>query len=383
MRDISFIRRFVIPCAAQLLQFMLLWVVLAYLTIYWTDLGFSHFQVGILISVYPVTALALMVPSGILADRISPKKLVLASLVISAVNIWGLMSTTDFWMTLVFLVIGGVSNAMFNNALPALYYKTLGNRDRGIKLGIFTGTAIFGYGLGPLIGGQLIARFNMQAAFLFTLIGLVPLFIVSLLLADVPGTRVPLNIYKTDLSNRTVLIFVIMVFLVSMHMGVEQTSFSLYLNKDLHISQADVGLLYFLQAVAMAVLAVFSGFIGDRATARGRGLAALFYIGITVSGLTNIALFFAQGFTSVLGVRLFHAIGDSMTLVIRGMIISHLFVASRIGGNLGTVTTTINLAMLAGALLGGIIPGYSLSFVVAGVLALLVIPIGLFTRPKF
>jgi hypothetical protein len=58
-------------------------------------------------------------------------------------------------------------------------------------------------------------------------------------------------------------------------------------------------------------------------------------------------------------------------------------VASRIGGNLGTVTTTINLAMLAGALLGGIIPGYSLAFVVAGALALLVIPIGLITRPKF
>ena len=383
MHDIGFIRRFVIPCSVQMLQVMLLWVMLAYLTIYWIDLGFSHFQVGILISVFPVTALALMIPAGIIADRISPKKIVLASMFISAISISGLMNTTDFWLTLIFLIIGGISNALFNNALSSLYYKTLGDGLRGIKLGLLTGTSIFGYGLGPLIGGQLIASFDMHAAFLFSLVGLVPLFILSLSLADLPGTRVPLSMYRADLSNRTVLIFVVLVFLVSLHMGVEQTCFSLYLNKDLNISQDDVGLLYFLQALAMSVLAVFNGFIGDRATARGRGLAALFYSGIAVSGLTNIALFFATGFSSALGVRLFHAIGDSMTLVTRSMIISHLFVASRIGGNLGTVTTTINLAMLAGALLGGIIPGYSLAFVVAGALALLVIPIGLITRPKF
>jgi MFS family permease len=383
MGKYSFLQRFVLPCAVQMLQVMLLWVTLAYLTIYWTNLGFSHLQVGILIAVYPVTALALMVPSGIIADRISPKKMVLASIVISAINIYGLMNTTDFWLTFVFLAVGGISNAIFNNALPALYYKILGTRYRGAKLGIFTATAIFGYGVGPLIGGQLVAWSGMQSAFLFTLIALVPLFLLCLFLPDIPGTRISLSMYKADLANHTVFIFLIMIFLVAMHVGVEQTSFSLYLNKDLHIVQQDVGLLYFIQAMAMTILAVINGFIVDRITATGRGLSTLFYIGTAILGLTNMALFFATGFATALEVRLAHAVGEGIMLVTRSIIIAHLFVASRIGGNLGATTTTVNLAQLAGALLGGFIPGYSMALLVAGLLSLLVIPLGLATRPRF
>lgn len=383
MENMGFAKRFVIPCLVQLWGMMLLYAVLAYISIYWIDLGFSHFQVGVLIAIFPLTSLVLMIPSGIFVDRISPKKLVMASQVIFAICVFGLTSTTDFWLTLVLLVIGGIGNSLFNNSAPALYYKTLGEKFRGIKLGVFAAMSLVGYGSGPLLGGFILSGFDMNAVFMFSLLGSIPLLVLCLFLPDVEGTRVSLTQYKTDLSNKSVLIFIILVFLVSMHIGVEQTSFSLYLNKDLDINKDAIGWLYFIQAMAMAILAVFNGFIGDRFTARGRGLAALFYTGIMISGLTNITLFFTTNFGTVLAVRLSHAVGDSLTIVTRSMIVSHLFIASRIGGNLGTVTTTATLGILVGSLLGGAMPSYTMGFVITGVLAILAIPIAIITKPDF
>ncbi|RPJ55850.1 MAG: MFS transporter, partial [Dehalococcoidia bacterium] len=131
MNNISFSQRYVIPCLIQAFQAMLLWAVLTYITIYWIDLGFSHMQVGVFISVFPLTSLALMIPIGLYVDRISPKKLVIASQVIFGLSITGLMISHEFWPTMFFLVIGGMGNSLFSNALPALFYKTLGSEVRG------------------------------------------------------------------------------------------------------------------------------------------------------------------------------------------------------------------------------------------------------------
>ena len=383
MNTYSFSKRFVLPCLVVLLQSLFLWAILAYITIYWIDLGFSHFQVGVLISIFPLTSLALMIPFGIFVDRISPKKLVIASQFIFGLSIIGLLTTQDFWLTLCWLGVGGIGNALFNNALPALYYKTLGSKLQGIKLGFFNAAILIGYGLGPLSSGFILSAYNMNAVFLFALSGVVPLFILSLLLADVPGTRVSLADYKADLSNKSVLIFIILIFAFSLHAGAEQTSFSLYLNKDIGLNDQAIGWIFFIHSCWMALLSIVNGFIGDRATARGRGLATLFYIGITISGITNISLIFATNFGTVLATRLSHAVGDSLTLVTRSQMISQFFVSSRMGGNLGTITTTITLGTLIGSIICGAVPGYAMGFVICGALAVITVPIALLAKPDF
>ena len=383
MDDISFSKRYVIPCLVLLLQSMFLWAVLTYITIYWIDLGFSHMQVGIFVSVFPLTSLALMIPFGLYVDRISPKKLVIASQFIFGLSIAGLMMNHDLWPTMLFLVIGGIGNSLFSNALPALFYKTLGSEVRGFKLGVFTAATLVGYGLGPLLAGYILESADMQAVFIFALAGIVPLLIMSLFLADVPGTSVKLSDYKADLSNKSVLAFIILVFFFSLHAGPEQTSFSLFLNKDIGLDKEGVGWIYFIHSNVMALLSIINGFVIDHFNARGRGLAALFCAGIFISGITNISLCLATSFGTVLAARLSHAVGDSITMVTRSLIISNLFVTTRMGGNLGVLTTAITLATLVGSIISGAVPGYVTGFVIAGILAVLSIPIVMATKPKF
>jgi len=383
MNSLSFFRRYAVPCLTGFLGSTLLWAILTYITIYWVDLGFSHLQVGILIAIFPLISLALMIPFGVFVDRISPKKLIIASQFIFALSIAGLIMTREFCPTMLLLAVGGAGNALFNNALPSLFYKTLGTSIRGLKLGFFTAGILMGYGLGSLLGGYIYTAYDMNAIFIFSLAGTVPMVMLGLLLEDVPGTRVKLSDYRADLSNKSVLVFVILVFAFSLHMGAEQSSFSLFLNKDIKLDKESVGWLFFIHANVMAVLSVVSGYYGDRVNARGKGLAALYYSGIAVSGLTNIVLMFTTNFGNVLATRLTHAVGDSLTLVTRSLIISNLFVTTRMGGNFATIQTTITLGTLCGSIISGAFTGYVTGFVIAGAAALLAVIYALIVKPEF
>ena len=179
------------------------------------------------------------------------------------------------------------------------------------------------------------------------------------------------------------LVFIILVFLFALHGGAEQTSFSLFLNKDIGLSKESVGWMFFIHANFMALLSVASGIVADRFDSRGRGLAGLFYVGIIISGLANIMLVMASSFGTVLATRLTHAVGDSMTLVTRSLIISNLFITTRMGGNLGAVTATVMLGTLIGSVISGAVPGYVSGFVIAGALAVLAIPIVMLAKPEF
>ncbi|MHB8086469.1 MAG: MFS transporter, partial [Dehalococcoidia bacterium] len=365
------------------LQSMSMWAILTYVTIYWIDIGFSHFQVGLLISIFPLMSLLLMIPIGVFVDRISPKKLVAVSHVIFCLGIVGLMMSHEFWPTLLWVAVAGMGYALFNNALPSLYYKTLGSKFRGLKLGYLNAALLIGYGIGPLLAGYILSSFTMNEVFIFSLSVLAPSLILCIFLADVPGTRVQLSDYKADLSNKSALIFIMLVFAFSLHAGAEQSSFSLFLTKDVGLNDESVGWLFFIHANVMALLSVLNGFLGDRLSSRGKGLAKLYYIGIAISGITNILLGFTGTFGAVLGTRLMHAVGDSVVMVTRSLIISNLFVATRMGGNLGAITATVTLATLVGSIVSGAVPGYVSGFVIAGAVALLSIPVAIVAKPKF
>jgi len=376
-------RHLIIPAILQLLQSMYLWAVLSFITIYWIDKGFTHMMVGVLMAIFPLTSLIFMIPFGIIVDRTSPKRLVIISQLIFSLSIAGLIIAGDFWMTLIFLIIGGTGYSLFNNSLPALYYKILGSDFRGLKLGIFNASILIGYGMGPFIGGYLLTAHDMNAIFIFALSGLPVMLLLSAFLPDVAGTGVKISDYRADLTSRSVVIFLFLVFAFSLHAGAEQSSFSLFLNKDIGLNKESVGMIYLIHASVMAVFSIINGYIGDRFNARGRALSTLLYIGTAISGLTNIMLFFTFNFGTVLATRLSHAVGDSLTMVTRSLIVTNLFVSARMGGNLGAITTTVTLGTLVGSLISGAVPGYVSGFLISGTVAILAVILAVIARPDF
>lgn len=361
----------------------LLWAILVYLPIYFTDLGFSHFEISILLSVFPVMSLVSMIPFGMFSDRLSPKKLVITSLVLYAIFLIGLRQTEGFWTLLIFFIVGGIGDSLFRISNMSLYYKTLGNTNKGMKLGFFMGIGLLGYGLGPLLGGYLLASFNMDFLFHVILLLTAPFFILGFFLQDVEPTKFELVHYRKDVANKEALVLVALTFLVSLHLGVERTCFSLYMKEDIGLSVNSIGTMFFFIGMTVAILTIINGFISDRRLGKGKGLAALFYSGIFISGLFNINLLFSSSFGTILAIRLLHVLGDSLLMISRSIIVSNLFQSERIGGNLGVITTTSTLGTFLGAIMSGIIPGYIFPFVVAGALAIVAIPPAISAKPNF
>ena len=379
----SFVKRFFLPSVMFFGYTSLLWAILAYIPIYFTDIGFSHFEISTLLSIFPLVSLVLMVPLGIFSDRLSPKKLVTISLVLFAIFLAGLRQTGELWSLTLLFVIGGIGDSLFRISNMSLFYKTLGDTNKGKKLGFFMGSGLLGYGMGPLLGGYVLTSFDMSFLLWVTLLILAPFFILGFFLQDVEPIKFNLGDYRRDIANKEVLILVILSFLVSLHLGVERTSLSLFLSENISLSEDSIGMMFFFIGITIAILSVINGVIGDRRTGKGKSLGVLFYSGIFISGLFNMSLFYANSFGTVLAMRLLHIIGDSLLMVSRNTIISNLFLPERIGGNLGIITTTITLGTFVGAVASGIIPGYVLPFIIAGVLAILAIPPAIAARPKF
>jgi MFS family permease len=376
-------RRYALPCFLSLSYMTTLWLILFYIPIYLVDCGFSHLEVGILISFFPLTSLLLMLPFGIFSDRLSPKKLVIAGLAISAIFLLGLRAVSGFWGCLLFFAIGGIGSSLFQISLSALYYKFLGETNKGRKLGFFTGLGLLGYGLGPLFGGSLLMRLDMDSLLLIAFcVLLVPLFL-SLFLEDAKPTKFHFGEYRKDILKKEVIILSALVFLLATHLGAEQTSLSLFLKHNAGLADNLIGLMFCLIGITIGTLAIINGFVADRLAGTGRGLAPLIYLGLLFSGLCNILMIFPRAFASVLTVRLFHVFGDSTFTVSQRVTVSNLFLPQRIGGNLGLLDAIHSFGMFAGMIVSGAIPGYVLPFVVTGSLAVFAILPAIWLKPKF
>jgi MFS family permease len=376
-------RRYALPCFLFLGYMTTLWLILFYIPIYLIDRGFSHLEVSILISFFPLTSLLLLFPFGIFADRLSPKKLTIAGLAIFAIFLLGLRAVSGFWGLMLFFLIGGIGGSLFRISLSTLYYKFLGETNKGMKLGFFSGFMLLGYGLGPLFGGSLSMTLDMDALLLIAFfVILVPLFL-SLFLEDAKPTKFHFGAYRKDILRKEVIILTALVFLSATHIGVEQTSLSLFLKHDAGLPNNLIGLMFGLIGVTISTLAIANGFATDRVTGRGRGLAPLLYLGLFFSGLCNILMLIPRAFVGILTLRLFHVFGDSTFLVSQRVTVSNLFLIERIGGSLGLLEAMNTFGMFAGMIISGIIPGYVLPFVVTGSLAVLAIVPAIALKPKF
>lgn len=383
MNQSSLTKRFILPSVMYFGYIGLLWGILAYIPIYLTNLGLSHFEISILISTFPLASLALIVPFGIFSDKLPPKILVTISLVLFALFLSGLIQTEEFWSLLFFFIIGGIADSLFRISSMSLYYKTIGDADEGKKLGFYTSLGLIGYGVGPLLGGYVLTRFDMNFLVWLTLLMLIPFFIMSFFLQDVEPMKIELGDYRKDIANKEMLILVVLTLLTSLHLGVEQTSLSLFFREDIGLHEDSIGMMFFLTAIFMAILSYINGFVSDRVTGKGNSLRVLFYLGLFISGLFNIILLFTSTFGTVLVVRLLHVLGDSLILISRSVIIYNLFIQERIGGNLGVINMAITLGTFVGTVISGAIPGYILPFVVVGALSLLAIPPAISAKPKF
>lgn len=111
--------------------------------------GFSHTQVGLILSIYMVSVIVFMFPSGWLADKFNPKKMIVASGIAQAVvSVISMFFITNFAITVVCFIVLGMTSILcyWSQSFKALNM-VCKKEERGRYMGWFDGFN----GLGSMI----------------------------------------------------------------------------------------------------------------------------------------------------------------------------------------------------------------------------------------
>jgi DHA1 family quinolone resistance protein-like MFS transporter len=349
---------------------VLIFITLFFLPLHLKNIGFSGWEIGILMAVDSLTSLLTTLPIGISNDLIASRRLVVGSFLALACTYFMLAEATGFFVLMALFILLGSCNSLAQISLKSLIYKTAETARKGGRFSIMGFAEHAGIALGALVGGLLLLKLNYSMIFRIT--GGLFLLIVPLVLA-LPKTMTHIfdpATYKKELFKREVIIFTLITFLYTYHWGAEKTVYALFLRDALCFTQTEIGVLIGVTVMVLALACLLCGRLLDMNLT---SLSRLIVIGLCLSAAGNMLLALATGTVQAYVFRTVHEIGDASFMMFSYVMTSNLFSRSRVGGGSGFVSQIAVLGTFAGALTSGMLLQYAgprLPMIVAGALSL-------------
>ena len=349
------------------LYFFTFWMALAYLPLVFKAYHFADQQIGFAIGLNSLSSILLMLPFGVFSDFFSPKR----TLTLGAICFSGyfllLVIVKDFFSVCAALFLGGVGAAAIRVILMSLYLKLIGGKGRGKKVAFLHLGGYLGFGLGPLFGGYLYESFGsvllIKVAFVLSMI----IVLLSLLLEDAPPVVFSFGDYKKDIKKTDVLFLIAVVFLLGTHFGAEQSSISLLMKDTIGLHKKEIGMVFFVLGLWMAILVPFAGIVMDK----NHRVFFMLLAGLLVSSCFQFMTPFASSLYGLLIIRMIHTLGDTLAILEADVLTARFFPAARLGGNSGLVFCVRTLAIFIFAALSGWLNqiwGYKMPFFVNGIM---------------
>jgi len=341
-------------------------MVLAYLPIVFKFYGLTDSQIGFIIGLYAISSMALMLPMGFFSDYFSPKKIVIAGTFLMALYFLSLLFVRNFLGLIPVALVGGTGSAALTTVLYALYLKIIGKGERGKQVALFQLGSYLGYGLGPLSGGLLLAVIQPHSLFKIALIISLVLLLVTFLLQDSTLITFSFREYRKDLRKPATIFLIVGIFVMATHFGVEQTSFSLFMKKDIKLSSSQIGLIFSGIGIWMACLVPLAGYLRDRR----QKIFTFLWVGLLFSSIFQFITGLISSPGTLLLVRILHTSGDTLAILEVGVLTALFFPEHRLGGNSSLLFGVRTLGIFSGSFVAGLINmklGYGFSFMANGV----------------
>ncbi|MFW8600369.1 MFS transporter [Desulfobacterota bacterium M19] len=356
---------------AVILRFLIYfchWMILAYMPVFLKGAGFADFDIGLAISLYSLTSMALMLPMGAFSDVFSPRYTLMAGALLFALSFAALSCLAThvmFWPLMGAIGLSGFGVAALIVVSESLFLKIFGQEQRGRRIGMYQFSTYLGFGLGPLAGGYLLS-YAPWALFMGAFVISLLIFAVSWALSDCPPIDFSFRQYIYDLKRPKALLLTACVFVLGTHFGVEQTSFSLLLKENLALSSRTIGMVFTCIGLWMALMVPFVGRLHDRHDS----IFIFLLAGLGISGLFQAFTALAGGLLSVIVIRILHTMGDTLAMLELSVLVSMFFPAARLGGSAGFMYAVRTTATFAAALGAGLVNrywGYPASFLINGI----------------
>ena len=318
-----------------------------YLTVFFKEvLGFTAVQIGLLFSLQAVTGIVAAFPAGAGNDRFSSHHLIGFSLVIQALCFLALTTVRSFFPIALAYMAWGLFSWVFRLSMDVYFLKTGTRQAIGRRIGFYQSWRYVGMALGTIGVGYIIAGLDFSGAFKIIAGICLGLALLSTRMPPTDVTRVRLADYRTDFSNRRVLLFSFWILLFASHWGAEQTCYGLFLRNDLALRFQTMGWYFSAEYLAIIIALLSAGkMVGGKT-----GLRKIAVWGLVLSGVGNMGMVVKLVFVSVL-FRFVHGLGDGFMIVVLYYGIARLFSLAHLGGNTGLVHLFCMIGYIIGALI--------------------------------
>ena len=340
-----------------------------YFPLHFDSLGFNGFEIGVFFSLYAVAGLVIALPSGLLNDRLDSKILIFVGILFAAGYLLGLSFATSFILIAFFMFIGGIGDRIFSLSTDSYILKKV-NFRKGFRFALYDAIKCFSAASALFIGGRLL--FNFKMGVLLGITGALLVLVIPLI-KFLPKTKISfqkLNLYVSDIINRRTIIFLSLLFIFTLHWGVEKTVYSLFLRDNLGLNISQMGLFMSIPVIGLGLFSIYIGNKFDKGLSLNKVLFTAFMLsgfGLTMMALsTNVYISFLF--------RIIHELGDGAFVVFMFVGVSSYFPKSRIGGNYGFVMLVTVLSSMIGSLVFspiGDVYGYQVPHIIVGTLIFL------------
>ena len=346
-------------------------------------LGGSDSVLGIIAAASPFAGIIFSFPVGFLADKIGKRKLLiisgfiftLAPLLYLIVNNPLLLIPIRFFHGMATAIMGPVASAIIISFFE---------KNKGEKLGLYSSATLFGRTLAPLLGGFLISffagysgLFNYRIVYLTAFVLSLPIIFLSLLIPKEPKNEVIVSKFSLGemlLALKKFLRLGVVVSTATIDMatyfiyGVLEAYLPLLLIQK-HVPASQIGLLFSIQVVSIALTKPFFGKLADHIDKRLQILGGIIILMITTSLIP-----LSPNYYVIIVDVLFFGLGMSLSTVATSTYIAENVAKMELATSLGILSAIMDVGQSLGPLLTGFVVtlySYSIGFYFSGAVALL------------
>jgi MFS family permease len=374
---------------AFLLAIVLIWIpgmsVYMILPLYFTDLGFSTAQAGILMALGTLPGAFSALLGGWLSDRIGRKPVLLFGFFIYSscfflyvFRDFGFLALTRFIAGLSFYTTPGVATALLLDIFPP--------ERKGQASGMYHSAQSIGGFVGPLIAGPIITAYSYEAYFLSCTISVFIGAVIVLLFVPESLTkkdRVAKSVFSSRpqlkglgsslrQTGRPLSILYFSMFLQSLGQSGIAPLLSIYIRQRVvGITLDEMSILYSVPNLLTSIISPFAGRLSDK-IGRKKPLIA----SVLLASAVQLLYIPISNFTSVLAVKFAQTAVNAFTFPISRAFIADLLIASggrsRLGAGLGVYEFISNETSTVGATYSGYVVdayGFNSLFGIAGAMA--------------
>ena len=332
-------------------------IVVPLLPIYARDLGASGLYIGLIFGSFALSRTFFLPYFGRLSDKKGRKPFIVIGLFTYALISLAFILSHSVESLIVLRFIQGITSALILPVTQAYVGDITPKGREGFTMGVFNMSIFLGLSIGPLVGGWVNDRFNLQATFVcmafLALIG----FLSSLLL--LPPTRSEQSLSRKNgliswaqlLQDKELIGLFLFRFTYLACIGIILGFLPVYADSAFSLSSSSIGILVMLGIFVSGLMQIPMGFLADRVN---RNLMI-----ITGGLITGIAIFlfeWAGGFWDLFFDNVLFGLGGGISMpALMALALIKGNNTKAMGSVMALMTMAHSMGMFAGSILAGLV----------------------------